>query len=141
MLAEGQATVAQSVRSANPASTADFELFVRENKGILANLDQEGLVEFKINTEGSGVRGTDLFRQMMQHFGDNAKGVWGKWVSGTNLNTVNELTAQGIPLEEAVARTWTANRARDFGFGKATIVGEPVGMPGAYTNITVRFTR
>jgi hypothetical protein len=78
---------------------------------------------------------------MMQHFSGNAKGVWGKWVSGTNLEKVNELTAQGVPLEEAITRTWTANRAREFGFDNATIVGEPVGVPGAYTNITVKFTR
>jgi hypothetical protein len=42
-------------------------------KGIVANLDKNGYVEFKINTEGSGIRGTDLFKQMMEHFGSNAK--------------------------------------------------------------------
>ena len=95
--------------------TADFELFVQKNKRIIGNLDEEGLVDFKINTEGSGVSGTDVFRQMMQHFGDKPNGVWGKWVRGTNLDRVNQLTAQGIALEEAVTHAWTANRAREFG--------------------------
>ena len=112
----------------------------KPNKGIIANLDKNGHVEFKINTEGSGIRGTDLFKQMMEHFGSNAKGVKGKWVSGTNLDKVNELTAKGVPIEEAVKQTWTANRARDAGFGNATLVNPPKGTPGAYTDVEVLFT-
>jgi hypothetical protein len=77
---------------------------------------------------------------MMEHFGDNVRGIRGKWVSGTNLEIVNQLTAQGSSLAEAATRTWTANRARDFGFGRATIV-KAEGEPGAYTNIEVSFTR
>ena len=123
-----------------PGSTADFELWVQQNKGIIARLDEEGLVDFKINTEGSGVRGTDVFKRMMQHFGDKPNGVWGKWVRGTNLDKVNQLTAQGVPLEEAVTHAWTANRARDFGFGKASII-KAEGSPGVYTNIELKFTR
>ncbi len=121
-------------------STADFEWFVQPNKGILANLDDDGLVEFKVNTEGSGFRGTDLFNKMMDHFGNRARGVWGKWVKGTNLDEVNRLTAQGLPLEEAVTRAWTANRVRAFGFSKSTIL-KAEGSPGAYTNLMVKFTR
>jgi hypothetical protein len=77
---------------------------------------------------------------MMEHFGSNVRGIWGKWVSGANLDTVNRLTAQGLPLEEAVTRAWTANRARDLGFDRATIV-KAEGEPGAYTNVEVTFTR
>ena len=121
-------------------SLDDFEWFVQENKGILASLDDEGFVEFKINVQGSGLRGTDLFKRMMEHFGTNVRGIWGKWVKGTNLEIVNRLTAQGLPLEEAVTRAWTANRARDFGFGTATVT-RAEGQPGAYTNIEVRFTK
>lgn len=82
---------------------------------------------------------------MMNHFGDYAKGVWGKWVSGTNLDTVNRLTAPvevgpTLPLKEAVARTWTANRAREAGFGRATNITAK-GVPGAYTDVQVKFTK
>jgi hypothetical protein len=121
-------------------SLDDFEWFVQENKGILASLDKDGFVEFKINTRGSGHRGTTLFQRMMEHFGDNVRGIWGKWVSGDNLETVNRLTAQGLSLDEAVTRAWTANRARDFGFGRAAIV-KAEGEAGAYTNIEVKFTK
>lgn len=77
---------------------------------------------------------------MMEHFGDHPRGIWGKWVSGSNLETVNQLTAGGLSLDQAVARAWTANRARDFGFGKATIV-RAEGKLGAYTNIEIRFAK
>jgi hypothetical protein len=50
-------------------------------KGIYATIDEDGFVEVKINTEGTGVRG-----------------IWGMWPTGTNLDKVNELTAQGVPL-------------------------------------------
>lgn len=77
---------------------------------------------------------------MMEHFGAHVRGISGKWVSGTNLETVNRLTAQGLSLDAAVARAWTANRARDFGFGRATIL-KADGETGAYTNIEVNFTK
>lgn len=119
---------------------ADFEHWVvPRRKGIIAHLDENGLVEFKANTIGCGVRGRDLFNKMMQYFGQNANGLWGKWVSGTNLNTVNELTSQGVPLEQAITRTWTAKRARDAGFGEATLI-KAEGNAGAYTDIVVQFT-
>ena len=63
------------------------------------------------------------------------------WPTGTNLDTVNELTARGVPLSEAVTRTWTAHRAKDFGFAKAVIHGDPVGIPGAYTKVVVQFMK
>lgn len=110
-------------------------------KGIYGTISEDGFVEFKINTEGTGVRGTDLFNRMMMVFEGRVRGIWGMWPKGTNLNTVNELTAHGIALAEAVTRTWTAHRARDFGFGKAIIHGEPLGAPGAYTRVVVQFVK
>jgi hypothetical protein len=61
------------------------------------------------------------------------------WPWGTNLDKVKELTAQGVPLTEAMTSTWTAHRARDFGFGKAIIHEEPIGVSGVYTKVVVRF--
>ncbi len=110
-------------------------------KGIYATIGEDGFVEFKINTEGTGVRGTDLFHRMMRAFGGRVRGIWGMCPKGTNLDKVNELTAEGIPLPEAVTRTWTAHRARDFGFGKAVVPEDPIGVPGAYTKVVVRFVK
>jgi hypothetical protein len=126
---------------ANGGATTEYYESLGPGKGIYATISEDGFVEFKINTEGTGVRGTDLFNRMMQAFGGRVRGIWGMWPTGTNLNTVNELTAQGVPLAEAVTRTWTAYRARDFGFGMAVIHGGPIGAPGAYTKVVVRFVK
>jgi hypothetical protein len=132
--------IRQEVGSPLEGSRDDLEWFVQENKGILASLDRDDFVEFKVNAQGSGFRGTDLFKRMMEYFGDNVRGIWGKWVSGTNLEIVNQLTSQGLSRDEAVIRACTANRARDVGFGRATLV-KAEREPGAHTNIEVKFTK
>jgi hypothetical protein len=126
---------------ANGGAETEYYESLGPGKGIYATISEDGLIEFKINTEGTGVRGTDLFNRMMQAFEGRVRGIWGMWPKGTNLNTVNELTAQGIHLAEAVTRTWTAHRARDFGFEKAIIHGEPIGVPGAFRRVVVRFVK
>jgi hypothetical protein len=125
----------------NAGSEDEYDKNLGPGKGIYATIDENGMVEFKINTEGKNTRGTDLFKRMMQYFGGRVAGIWGMWPTGTNRIKVNELTAQGMPLHEAVSRTWTANRAREFGFGKAIVVDEPVGTPGDYTKVLVKFVR
>jgi hypothetical protein len=126
---------------ADGGAEAEYYESLGPGKGIYATIGEDGFVEFKIHTEGTDVRGTDLFNRMMRAFGGRVRGIWGMWPTGTNFDQVNELTAQGIPLAEAVTRTWTAHRARDFGFGKAVIRGEPLGIPGAYTRVVVQFVK
>ena len=59
-----------------------------------------------------------------------------------NLGRVNDLVDDGVPLEDAITQTWTANRARDYGFGVARIVESPkVDANGKYTQIIVEFLR
>ena len=137
----GGSTPKQGPIPADTEAEREYYVDLGPGRGIYGTIDEDGMVAFKINTESTGVRGTDLFNGMMQHFGDKVQGVWGMWPKGTNLNKVNELTVQGVPLEEAVTRTWTANRTRAFGFGKAIIWEEPIGTPGAYTKVLVRFVR
>jgi hypothetical protein len=91
--------------SVNAGSEDEYDENLGPGKGIYATIDENGMVEFKINTEGMKTRGTDLFKKMMEHFGSRVEGVWGMWPTGTNLIKVNELTAQGMPLHEAVSRT------------------------------------
>ena len=54
-------------------------------KGIFATIDGDGMIEFKINIQGTSIRGTDLFRRMMRYFGDRVEGIWGMWPTGTEL--------------------------------------------------------
>ena len=52
-----------------------------------------------------------------------------------------DLASNGMPLEEAVRKAWTGERAiNDYGFTKSTIE-KAVGTPGAYTKLQVRFTK
>lgn len=122
----------------------EFVLLTPEGKGILANLDDAGVLTFAIDAgEGSSVRGTEMFNRMMQHFGAGVRairGVWRKGPSGrpsTNIDKVNELTAAGMTLEEAVSHAWTVTRARKLGFLQVRVLGIPVGTPGKYTEIDV----
>lgn len=110
-------------------------------KGILGYLGEEGTVTFAIAAgEGSPIRGTELFDNMMRFFGGEAKVIRGVWRSGTNLDKVNELTAQGMHLEEAVHYAWTVTRAKRLGFNKVSVVLQE-GEPGRYTKIDVRIEK
>lgn len=115
-------------------------------KGILAELDDAGIVNFKINTSGTTTPGHSLFSQMMSHFGSQVKGIRGTWVSpakgaaNKNLGRVNELTAQGMPLEEAVRSAWTAEQAARHGFTKIKVGPGTTGTAGNYTCVEVIIT-
>jgi hypothetical protein len=122
----------------------EFVLLTPEGKGILASLDQAGVVTFAIEAgEGSSIRGTELFNRMMAHFGAGVRAIHGVWRKGppgrpsTNIDKVNELTAEGMALDEAITHAWTVTRARKLGFMKARVLGVPVGKPGAYREIDV----
>jgi hypothetical protein len=79
---------------------------------VYAELDKNGVVTFAIQVaRDSPVRGTELFRRMMLAFGDDAKAIEGVWRKSNrpsiNIDKVNELTQQGIGLEDAVRQGWT----------------------------------
>jgi hypothetical protein len=76
----------------------------------------------------------------MAHFGENAKAVQGNWFKGTNLDKVNELTAAGMELPDAVAHAWTATRAAKLGFNTIRNI-DAVGTPGNYSYVTAEFWR
>ena len=127
---------------------SSFILFTPEQKGILGNLDEDGVVTFAIAAgEGASIRGTEMFNRMMQHFGDEVRaihGVWRKYYPdriSTNVDKVNELTTMGIPLEEAIRHAWTTTRAFKLGFTRAKVIGDTEGVPGAFSKIDVLIER
>jgi len=77
---------------------------------------------------------------MMLAFGDDAKAIHGVWRKGTspsiNIDKVNELTAQGMLLEDAVLQAWTVTRARKLGFDKVRVIDHE-GSQRAYRKIDV----
>jgi hypothetical protein len=125
-----------------------FALFTPEGKGIYANVDDAGVVTFAIEAgQGSSVRGTEMFNRMMQHFGAAVRAIHGIWIRSatgrpsTNIDKVNELTAGGMKLDEAVTRAWTVTRARKLGFLNVRVLGIPEGTAGAYSRIDVMIER
>jgi len=67
----------------------------------------------------SAAHGTDLYREMMAHFGpENIEQIQGKWVQGTNFDRYWDEIESGASQTEAVFRTWSGRMAKEFGFSK-----------------------
>jgi hypothetical protein len=123
---------------------AEFKLLLPDGHGIMASVDEGGILAFIIIAgQSCPIRGTEMFDLMMRATGPTVRAIAGVWRKGlenqpsTNLAEVNKLTASGVPLEEAVCRTWTATRAARWGFTRVTVVGTPEGSPGEYSKVDV----
>jgi len=123
---------------------ADFRLLLPDDRGIMGSVDQEGVLSFVVVAgPGRPIRGTEMFDLMMRAFGQSVRAIAGVWRQGfegqpsVNLDKVNELTASGMPLEQAVCRTWTATRAARWGYTKVAVVGVPHGEPGRFSKVDV----
>lgn len=96
-----------------------FVWLTPEGKGIIGSLGENGLLTFAVEAgPTSSVRGTELFDRMMRHFGYEVRAIQGVWRKGhqgrpsTNIDKVNELTRQGMLLEDAILKAWTVTRAK-----------------------------
>ena len=109
---------------------ADFRLLLPDDRGIIGTVDEQGILTFVVMAgEGSPIRGTEMFDLMMRAFGKQVRGIRGvrrRGFGGTssNLDKVNELTAQGTPVDEAVKHAWTVTRAARWGFKRVSVLGE-----------------
>ena len=127
-------------------STEPFDYFPNNKNGIMSELTDGGIIEFKINAVDSPVSGSELFSKMMSHYGDNVNGIRGVWVStdltkaNKNLGMVNKLTSQGVSLEQAVTKAWTAEKAVEYGFTNV-VIETAKGVPGNYSKLHVLFTK
>lgn len=63
-----------------------------------------------------------------------------KDAANKNLGAVNKLTAEGMSLENAVRKAWTAEQAARHGFTKIKIGPATSGTAGNYTCIEVIIT-
>ncbi|MDZ8263104.1 SpvB/TcaC N-terminal domain-containing protein [Nostoc sp. ChiQUE01b] len=86
------------------------------------------------------LRGAEQFQRILQFFQGKFTSIKGNWQYGTNLARVNELTGQGLTLEQAAAQTWTGQQATAAGFANVHVVASE-GTSGAYTSVQVRFTQ
>ena len=123
---------------------AEFRLFLPDDVGgILGSLDETGVLTFFISAKPeSPIRGTELFDLMLRAYGDRVRAVLGVWRRGfggspsVNLDRVNERTAAGVALRDAVQQTWTYTRAARWGFTRITLAGIE-GTPGNYAKVDV----
>lgn len=86
----------------------------------------EGRVKIKaslvdpIDKTRSSMRGPELFAQMIEYFGiENIRILEGRWFefSDANFGSFNRaLQEQGLSPQDAAFRTWTGQRALDYGF-------------------------
>lgn len=117
-------------------------------RGTLAGGVLEFTVVAKIPGQTGAVSGQDFFAAMMAHFTSGAvKSIEGHWISGidldTNIDRFNALTRQGLSDIDAAKRTWTGQRAKDYGFTNVRIYWKdpPGDHPGQYVEVKVSFTR
>lgn len=92
--------------------------------------------------DGFGCPGSWLFELAWNHFsqqGVTIKGIRGSRGFGTNLTTVNNLTANNqTTLEDAVQQTWAFAQASGKGFTTVQVI-DADGTPGNYLSVDVVF--
>ena len=87
------------------------------------------------------LKGSEQFKQVLDHFGNRVKAVGGDWTFGDNLEKFNIQTENGkTTIENAALNTWTGLRAAENGFNKV-IVRKLDGTPGRYTKVVVEFSK
>lgn len=109
------------------------------DKGMIASLTKEGMLELVIDKGPKTPSGAEMFREAMRVFGPNVKGVRGVWVgSGTlkdNFLTYKALIQAGKTPEEAAMGTFTGKMAVRAGFTKVKVTTDEA------LRVIVEFTR
>ncbi|MFH1460621.1 MAG: hypothetical protein ABIG64_09685 [Candidatus Omnitrophota bacterium] len=93
-------------------------------------------LENRIEVDRSIWKGIEFFDLTMLFFGKRIKSIKGFWSTGLpdNLNTVNKLTRQGVPLDKAITKTWTSRASFKHGF-KRIVKEKVLGEIGNYSTI------
>lgn len=113
-------------------------------QGIVATLDEDGLISLAVSTGPDTPRGGEMFTAALTHFGARVKGVKAYWQNGgtmsDNLNSFNAALRNGESLEEAARSfTFTGKMSNRSGFKGSVEFVELRGMHGHYTNVGVVF--
>ncbi len=89
----------------------------------------------------SHLSGSELYRQMMDHFGARVKAIQGHWAYGDNQAQFFAALAKGLTPEQAALNTWSGRQAAHYGFSKVESVDiekSPRGEPGIVDVIFIR---
>jgi len=93
-------------------------------------------------SDGLGCSGTWLFDQAWLYFTHNGaaiNGIRGDWTFGTNLTTINNLTASNqMTVQQAAvhASLWAYKRASSKGYANVQVIAT-LGSPGHYISVDV----
>ncbi len=89
-------------------------------------------------------RATEMYSQMLTHFGDRIDVISAIWTPeyNDNLARFNELTGGAEPLSvpDAARATWSGRQAGLFGYTEVEEISLE-GVPGAYTSVELQFSR
>ncbi|MBL1287320.1 RHS repeat protein [Streptomyces sp. For3] len=116
-------------------------------KGIVAELDSQGIMSLVIEKGPDTPRGSAMFDNAIRNFGDDVQGVKGYWQNGgtlrDNLDSFNSAARNSSPgdmqaLESAARSTFTGKMAARHGFTEVDIV-ELRGPHGDYSHVGVIF--
>ncbi len=137
---------AKRISAASSARCPDYVDVAPSGFGIVAGIDDAGLVSIAVKKGPGTPSGGEMFNAALAHFGDKVKGVKAYWQNGgelsDNLNSFNKAVRSGeyASLEEAALRgTFTGKMSSKSGFTNVEII-ELRGMPGEYTEVGVIFS-
>jgi len=72
-------------------------------------------------TRRSALKGSDLYREMMAHFGpENINVITGAWYGGRNMEDFMAGIEADLSMKEAAKETWSGQMAAEFGFTEVT---------------------
>ncbi|MFF5784564.1 ricin-type beta-trefoil lectin domain protein [Streptomyces sp. NPDC012693] len=147
--ASAPSAVAGATRISAAGSSAkcpDYVDVAPSGFGIVAGIDEAGLVSIAVKKGPGTPSGGEMFNAALAHFGDKVKGVKAYWQNGgelsDNLNSFNKAVKSGEygSLEEAALKgTFTGKMSSKSGFTNVEII-ELRGMPGDYTEVGVIFS-
>ncbi len=119
----------KSILNAN--KILSFEVFVKDESGQRS--------EF--------FTGKEVFKFMLEHFGDKVNKIENEFRADApemldNLNSVNKEIAKGVPLKDAILKSWSGKVTAEEGYTEIDIRSSKFDkVTGEYTYIQVHFTK
>jgi len=86
--------------------------------------------------------GAEVLNKVVKHFEGKFDTITGRWshrvFPSDNLYQFNQLTFDGVSLEEAATKTWTGQQAARLGFPRVEKI-IAVGIDGDFSNVVVTY--
>ncbi|WP_437576463.1 hypothetical protein [Sorangium sp. So ce887] len=104
----------------------NFAAYVSGSDGVLAELGKDGFLDLYIKAGPGTPRGSQMFKEALDAFGSNVKGIRGTWLGGgdlaSNFDSFGAALKSGLTPEQAAFKTFTGKMAYRAGFTRVKIV-------------------